>query len=112
MVMPRLSMRKFRETLRLAFEAGLGAREIGRSLSISHPTVLSYLSRARAKGLSWPLPEGLDDSALERLLNESKAPASSPLRPPPDVSQKRNKKGSKDVFLSIISAERSNDRFG
>jgi len=42
MVMPRLSMRKFRETLRLAFEAGLGAREIGRSLSISHPTVLSY----------------------------------------------------------------------
>ena len=28
----------------------------------------SYLQRARMAGLGWPLPDGLDDAALERLL--------------------------------------------
>ncbi len=46
MSMKRLSMRKIKEVLRLSYELGLTSRIIGRSLSISHPTVLSYLSRA------------------------------------------------------------------
>ena len=37
-------------------------------MSLSNGSVNSYLQRARMAGLGWPLPDGLDDAALERLL--------------------------------------------
>ena len=61
-------MRKAREILRLSWGLGLGAREVARSCSVSHSTVGEVLARARAAGLSWPLPEGLDEGALECML--------------------------------------------
>lgn len=64
----RLSMRKIREVLRLRFEHGLSHRVIGRSCGIGLTTAREYIVRARAAGLSWPLPEEMDDGALERLL--------------------------------------------
>lgn len=64
----RLSMRKIRDVLRLKFESGLSERVIGRAMSLSNGSVNSYLQRARMAGLGWPLPDGLDDAALERLL--------------------------------------------
>jgi hypothetical protein len=48
-------MRKIREVLRLAFGVGLALRKIERSMGISHATVSSYITRARAADLSWPL---------------------------------------------------------
>jgi len=60
-------MRKTKEILRLRVEMGLGLREIVRSLNISHSTVKDQLSRADLAGLSWPLPEGMDDVALKNL---------------------------------------------
>jgi transposase len=57
----RLSMRKIREVLRLN---GLGGRATARSWSIAHSTVRDYLHRAKAAGLTWPLPEGLDVDEL------------------------------------------------
>ncbi len=65
MSMKRLSMRKIKEVLRRSYESCLTSRTIGRSLSISHPTVISYLSRASNLGLSWPLPDHLDEVSLE-----------------------------------------------
>lgn len=64
----RLSMRKIREVLRLRFGQGLAQRAIGLSLRLSAGAVNSYLSRARRAGLSWPLPDDLDDVRLEKLL--------------------------------------------
>ena len=64
----RLSMRKIRDVLRLKFERGLSERVIARSMSLSNGSVNSYLQRARMAGLRWPLPDDLDDGALERLL--------------------------------------------
>ena len=64
----RLSMRTIREVLRLRWEAGLSQREIGVSCRLGRSTVRDYLLRAEAVGLSWPLPEELDEEALERLL--------------------------------------------
>ena len=58
-------MRKVRQVLRLAHEAGLGKRQIARSLSMSPTTVGEYLRRAGQAGFSWPLPEGWDDGRLE-----------------------------------------------
>lgn len=109
MTMKRLSMRKIKEVLRLSFEAGLTAREIGRSLSISHPTVLSYLSRARAEGLGWPLPEGLDDAALERLLSAPPAASSPSDRPQPDWAQIHQELKRKGVTLQLLWEEYRED---
>jgi transposase len=46
-------------------------------------TVSEYVGRARSAGLSWPLPEGLDDDGLEALLFPSAAPPEQS-RPLPD----------------------------
>jgi transposase len=64
----RLSMRKIKEVLRLRFEHGIAIRKIAGSCRIGHGTVQEYLVRARMTGLSWPLPEGLDDGTIEGML--------------------------------------------
>ena len=64
----RLSMRQVYDVLRLKWATGLSERQIAHSLGLSRPTVASYVHRAEAAGLSWPLPEGLDEAALEARL--------------------------------------------
>jgi len=61
-------MRTIKDILRLKYEASLSQRQIARSLKIGLGTVSLHLNRAKAAGLSWPLPCDLDDSALERAL--------------------------------------------
>jgi transposase len=61
-------MRKVKEVLRLRFGLGLLQNQIARSCSIGQATVHRYLQKAAAAGLSWPLPEDLDDRQLEELL--------------------------------------------
>lgn len=70
-VMPieRISMSKLRELLRLKYAAKLPHRAIARSLSISAGAVSNLTRAAATKGLSWPLPETLDDAALEALVH-------------------------------------------
>ena len=80
---PRLVMRKVRDILRLALGEGLSRRQIGASLGIPHTTVADHLRRAAEAGLSWPLPEGMDDAALEAMLFP-KGPAPAKVRPQPD----------------------------
>jgi len=65
MAMKRLSMRQIRQVLRLRLEHGLTTRAIARACSVGLGTVTEYLTRAREAGLEWPLPEELDDGALE-----------------------------------------------
>jgi len=64
----RLSMRQIRDVLRLCFAAKLPQRAIARSLGLSQGAISRYLSRARAAGIAWPLPEDLDDERLEAVL--------------------------------------------
>jgi hypothetical protein len=61
----RLAMQKIRDVLRLKFANGLSEREIAESLRIGHSTAGEFIRRARAAGLSWPLPEGMNDTELE-----------------------------------------------
>ena len=60
-------MRKTTEVLRLR-AAQMSARDIARAVGVARSTVAEYLRRADAAGVSWPLPEGLDDEALWALL--------------------------------------------
>lgn len=65
--MRRLPMRKIKDVLRL-HAAGRSTRQIGPSVGVGRSTVAEYLRRAEVAGLSWPLPEGLDEVELERQL--------------------------------------------
>lgn len=64
----RISMRKIREVLRLKHDCHLGERKIATSCGLSKSTVNRYLQRTQVLGLSWPLPDDLDDESLERKL--------------------------------------------
>ena len=84
MAQERLSMRKIREVLRLKHGCGLANRAIARSVSVSHDMVRQCVQRAAAVGMTWPLPEGLDDAALyERLFPRPERAASAAI-PLPD----------------------------
>jgi transposase len=61
-------MRKIREILRLRYEAGLAYRGIASALNIGYGTVVDYLKRAERAGLGWPIPEGLMERDLGRML--------------------------------------------
>lgn len=61
-------MRRIKEILRLKWSCGLGDRAVAQACSVSRSTVSKYVRRARAAGLSWPLPEDMTDEALERRL--------------------------------------------
>ena len=80
----RLSMRKIREVLRLKYYCNRSIREISGSCGIGRGTVGDYLHRAKAAGLSWPLPDELSDTALEQQLFPSTAPQVSSSRFVPD----------------------------
>lgn len=68
MATPRMTMRKIREILRLRWVAGLSIRQIRASTKASVGAIQKLLARAEALGLSWPLPDDLDDAGLARLL--------------------------------------------
>ena len=72
---PHSAMRKIREIIRLRFGEGLSMRAVSASLQIPLTTVTDHVSRARCAGLSWPLPEELDDDeAFEARLFVSAQP--------------------------------------
>ena len=80
---PHISMRNIRELLRLCLGEHLSLRKAAASLQMPLTTVREHLQRARAAGISWPLPEGLDDDGLEAMLFP-KGPATASVRPTPE----------------------------
>lgn len=64
----RIPMHKINDVLRLRHEAKLSHEKIGLALGLSKGVVAKYLSLSQAQGLSWPLPDGMDDAALARQL--------------------------------------------
>ena len=64
----RVAMRQAREIIRLKFSAFVATREIARRLGLAPSTVRETLKRVDSAGLTWPLPEGLNDGELEAAL--------------------------------------------
>jgi transposase len=64
-------MRQIKRVLELRDEHGLSIREIARSLGVPISTIGDYLQQAREAGLSWPLPEGLDERDLHERLRQA-----------------------------------------
>jgi len=101
----RISMRNIREIFRLHFGLGLKKRQIGRSCSLSHSTVGKYLKRAKDAGLSWPLPENLDDRALEEMLNASDTFRKPIPRPLPSMEGIHHDLRQKGVTMQLLWLE-------
>ena len=68
-------MRKIKDVLRLKYEANLSCRQIAASLKLSVGVISKYTKAAEAAGLSWPLPDGMDDTTLEARLFPPATPA-------------------------------------
>ena len=100
----RLSMRNVKEILRLKWLNGVSARGIARSCGIPRSTVGDCIHRATAAGLSWPLPEDMDDTRLERLLYAPEM-QSSGQRPLPDLSYVHLELKRKGVTLFLLWQE-------
>ncbi len=100
----RLSMRKITEILRLHYECGRTIREIFRAIGASPTTVGEYVRRAKAASLSYPLPEGLDDSAFELRLFPPVVP-SDVVRTEPDWVWAYREMRKKSVTLELQSCE-------
>lgn len=79
---PHTVMRKIRDVLRLTSE-GLSRRQVAASLEMPFTTVSDHVRRAEAAGVSWPLPDDMDDDTLESRLFAAAAPAVKP-RPAPE----------------------------
>ena len=101
----RLSMRRIRELLRLKYENGLPGRVIATALGLSKGAVNDYLQRALAASLSWPLPEDLTDTALERRLFPGAPGAGAPARPEPNWAYVDSELRRKGVTRSLLWQE-------
>jgi transposase len=98
-------MRKVRDILRLAWGQGLSHRQVGASLQIPFTTVADHVRRARQAGLSWPLREDLDDTALEALLFKKDPAPPTETRPVPDWNRVHAELRRKGVTLMLLWLE-------
>lgn len=103
MTMERISMRKIREVLRLKYTKNLSNPQIGISCNLSRECVRKYIKRAEKAGLTWPLPEGMDDAALEQKL--FKLEYRSPHPPLPDWTKVHQELKKKGVTLLLLWEE-------
>lgn len=100
----RISMRKIREVLRLSLGGSMSARAVAQRCGMGRTAVREYVQRATRAGLSWPLPEGLADDALEALLFPPAAPAEGD-RPLPDWQGVHDALKGKGVTLYLLWEE-------
>ena len=98
-------MRQITEVLRLNAQ-GLSYRQIAQSVGISASTVQSYLERAQRAGLSWPLPDDVDDANLEARLFTRTEDELRPGRPEPNWLEVLRR------VLACVRRAKTDGRFG
>jgi len=101
----RLPVRTIHEILRLKWEAKLSQRAVARSCGVSPGTVSDYLHRAQVAGLRWPLPDGLGEDELYRLLFPKPTRAAEQAIPLPDWADVHRELRRKSVTLRLLWVE-------
>jgi transposase len=105
-------MRTIREVLRLKWQCGLSERDIAVSCHISATAARGYIRRAQNAGLSWPLPDTLQDAQLEPLLFPPSQKIAASDRPLPDCPDIRKQLARKGVTLQLLWEEYQRDHPG
>ena len=98
-------MRSIREVLRLKWQCGLSNRDIAASCHIGPTGVHDYVQRAVQAGLSWPLPDTLQDAQLEALLFPSGRQAATGQQSPPDWPEVHKQLKRRGVTLQLLRQE-------
>jgi len=99
-------MRKIREVLQLT-AARLSARQIASSVGIARSTVSDLQRRAVAAGVSWPLPEEVDEEALTHRLYPSPPAREAASVPLPDWAVVHRELSRKGVTLMLLWQHRN-----
>lgn len=99
----RISVRKIKEVLRHRFTLGLSSVQTARVMGIGRTTVREYEARFKSSGLSWPLPENMDDAVLEGRLFPNPARAGSRQAPSFEYLAKEMKRP--NVTLALLWEE-------
>jgi transposase len=99
----RISVRKIREVLRHRFTLTLSRAQTALALGIGRTTVREYEARFAAAGLSWPLPETINDAELEAQLFA--APAQTKTRPLPPFEHLAKEMLRPNVTLALLWEE-------
>ncbi len=98
-------MRRIVDVLRLKAQ-GMSNRDIAASVGAGKSAVYEYLARAEGAGISWPLPEDLDDEALEAKLFPPATAAVLASRPVPNWREvHRELRAHKHVTLRLLWLE-------
>jgi len=96
-------MVKISELLRQKYELKCNYRDIARSLNISVGTIVKYIARAKAAGISWPLVDGMTEEILYSKLFLPVEPKVK--RTPPDWAQVHLELRRKGVTLMLLWQE-------
>ncbi len=105
MTTKRVTMQKIKDILRLTFEANLSIRKIAHCLNLSVGAASKYLSRAKAIGLGWPLPDDMTDTELAAKLQPPRVPSSTPSLPEPGFNQVHSELNQKGMTLQLAWQE-------
>ena len=97
-------MRKVREVLRLRHAFGLSYRKINEALGVGKTSAGEIVRRAEVVGLTWPLPQLLDDGELERRLFTAPGEVQ-PERPAPDWATLHGELKRRSVTLVLLWQE-------
>jgi transposase len=97
-------MRKVRDVLRLKHTLGMSFRQISEATGIGKTVVGEYVRRAGVIGITWPVPEEIDDAELERRLFPVPGETAAP-RPAIDWRQVHEEMKRRSVTLVLLWQE-------
>jgi len=98
-------MRKIRDVLRLTHALGMSRRLVGDAAGVGKTAVGEYVRRAAGAGLSWPIPDEIDDAELERRLFPPADTSSCAARTEPDWSHIHAELKGRGVTLALLWQE-------
>lgn len=107
MAQERLASHMSMEILRLRFGHGLPLRVVAAAAGVSVGSASEYCRRAVERGLGWPLPEGMDEAALQLALSPpvSSSMTVPPVREMPDCEAIHRELQRKGVTLLLLWQE-------
>src|ERR1700680_5290655 len=100
----RLSMRKVRDVLRLKHTLGMSFRQISEATGIGKTVAGEYVRRAGVIGITWPVPEEIDEAELERRLFPAPGETTAP-RPAIDWRRVHEEMKRRSVTLVLLWQE-------